>query len=254
MNERIKLSEELAKGVAAYVQQRFFEGVRHERKADGTLVTEVDKEAEHRIRKGIRAAFPDDAIVGEEHEYESGESGITWYVDPIDGTKNFAHGVPFFAVSIGYADAKGPLGGVIAVPMLNALYVAEKGKGALRNGEKMSIRGTWDSDRPLLFVNARKREPRLQAMYAMDTSPSVRAIGSSCVSLALFADGAAEGLLGLHMNTWDFVAGVVLATEAGATCKILGAEKIDFSGETSFLLAAPEHIDQFTDLMKSLDE
>lgn len=254
-HERTRLAETLARTVGEYIGDVFRTGIAHEQKHDGSIVTEADREAEHRIRDGIREAFPEDAIVGEEHENETGTSGITWYVDPIDGTRNFANGLPIFSVSIGYReDGNGHGGCAIALPISGDLFVAESGRGAYRNGERLKILDTWNDERPRFLIDHMMNQPLIEKIFAMRPQPSIRILGSVVASFTLVASGVFEGHLALGMNSWDHAAGVLLVEEAGGKTLFLSEESQRYTGKSSMVTAGPAHVESFRDFVKDLAE
>lgn len=253
MESRTKLASKLAEEVGAYVAEQFRADIGSDKKEDGTDVTDADKEAEHRIRAAIRVYFPDDAIVGEEHENEEGESGITWYIDPIDGTTNFVNGIPIFAVSIAYADDTGLLGAAISMPMMKTLYLAERGKGASMNGRPISVSTLWDAERPVItFSVADRDDERIAALFAHRPRPRARIFGSAVATLAFFAEGGASGTFLIDMHPWDYAAGLLIAQEAGAFMEPLDMKAPHPPRKASFILAAEENIDAFRTFIDQL--
>ena len=244
------VARETTEQAAAFVESQFMAEIGAERKEDGTDVTAADREAETMVRDAIRGAYPDDAIIGEEHEHEEGTSGITWFIDPIDGTTNFINGIPLFGVSVAYADEQGPLGAVIALPMLGALYHAERGKGAFRDDVRITISGTWDAERPVMtFSVADRDDERIAGLFAHRPRPRVRVFGSAVAALALFAEGGMQGVFMLDMKPWDYAAGLLIAREAGAAVRPLDMKPPKLPHVASFYMAAEQHMDQFGALL-----
>jgi len=252
--DRQALAEQLVRDVSVYVAEQFRAGIGHERKDDGTVVTAADREAERRIRDGIRSAFPDDAIVGEEHENEHGTSGITWYIDPIDGTSNFATGIPFFGISLAYADSEGPLGCAIALPIFGSVYVAERGKGARKDGKAITVRQDAGEGRTPLFwlTYINRDDPRAAALYALVPRPRLRIVGSTVVALALYAEGAAHGIITFDQKPWDYAAGLLLAKEAGAAITGIFDSETSLPDVASFIATAPQHVDALKELVTKI--
>jgi len=250
--KRNELAAKLADEVGDYVADQFRADIGSEKKDDGTYVTSADREAEYKIRTAIREAFPDDSIIGEEHDDEEGTSDITWYIDPIDGTTNFVHGIPLFGVSIGYADGEGPLGAAISLPMLNSLYTATRGNGAEMNGAPISIAKTWDKERPVITLAVSNRDDkRIGKLFAHRPRPKIRVFGSVVVVLSLFAEGGAQGAFLLDMNPWDYAAGILIAREAGAYIGTLDNKPPKLPNVASFFLTAEENADAFRELLNN---
>jgi myo-inositol-1(or 4)-monophosphatase len=191
------------------------------------LVTEFDLAVERAVLGRLRAAFPSDTMVGEEGTANATGpgDGRAWYVDPIDGTTNFAHGVPFFALSIGMVDERGPALGLIEAPALGWRFTAVRGGGAF-----LSTRGASRS----LAVSrtARLTEALLATGFPYDLRTSaednlaefahlqraaqaVRRVGAASLDLAMVAAGWFDGYWEQKLKPWDLAAGVVLVTEAG---------------------------------------
>jgi myo-inositol-1(or 4)-monophosphatase len=185
------------------------------------LVTEVDTALEEQIVTRLRAAFPAIGVYGEEGSRVEGESGLTWQIDPIDGTTNFTHGMSPWAVSIGLRDAGGPLLGVIFDPMRDEMFGAMRGAGAALNGAPIHVSGTADLRDALLstgFPSDRHtaRDNNVPAFAAFSRrAGSVRRLGAATLDLAYLAAGRLDGYWEMRAHAWDVCAGLVLVAEAG---------------------------------------
>jgi myo-inositol-1(or 4)-monophosphatase len=205
------------------------------------MVTEFDRASEALIVSGVRAARPGDAIVGEEGTADGGTSGITWYVDPIDGTTNFLYDLPGWAVSVAAADGDGMLVGVVAVPTLGETFTAVRGAGARRNGEPIAV-GTEARLAHCLVATGFGYAPdrrRRQAELLARVLPQVRDVrrfGAASVDLCHVACGRLDAYYEEGLGPWDLAGGALVAREAGAVT-------IDFAGGPArpeeALVAAP---------------
>jgi len=180
-------------------------------------LTETDAASEAHIREHIAAAFPSDSFFGEEGGGEIRER--VWVVDPIDGTANFARGIPHFCISIGYVENNIPLLGAIYNPALDELYFARAGEGATRNGQIISAAKTSRFDTTSVELGWSTRianEVYLDAIAKLlAKGANVRRSGSGALALAYVADGRSDAYVELHMNSWDCVPGLLLVAEAG---------------------------------------
>ncbi|HEY1807443.1 MAG TPA: inositol monophosphatase family protein [Acidobacteriaceae bacterium] len=238
MSDRVPAQLATAATAAAIAQEagallrRYFErGVATEYKGDVDLVTEADRASERLITQRLSAAFPDHGIYGEEGVRQRIESEYRWYVDPLDGTTNFAHGFPVFCVSLGLehrpagrpADSDGALvAGVIYDPTRDDLFVAEKGQGAWLNGRRIQVSATKHLAEALLATGfpSRKRHASPNIHFYQEftlRSHGVRRAGSAALDLAYTACGRLDGFWEFHLNPWDTAAGALLVLEAGGT-------------------------------------
>ena len=219
----------IALEAGALTRGYFERGVATEYKGDVDLVTEADRASEELITERLSAAFPDHGIYGEEGVRQRIDSEYRWYVDPLDGTTNFAHGFPVFCVSLGLEHRQAGLAtgqdgeliaGVIYDPMRDELFVAQKGQGAWLNGRRMHVSGTKDLAEALLATGfpSRKRHvsPNIHFYQELTLrSHGVRRAGSAALDLAYVACGRLEAFWEFHLNPWDTAAGFALVEEAG---------------------------------------
>jgi len=194
--------------------------VREKQRAD--LVTEVDEAAERLILSRLRAAFPGDAVVGEETATAAVTRGRRWIVDPVDGTTNFVHGHPFVAVSIALVDDAGPAVGVVAAPLLGEVFHAVRGAGAFLNGRPMRVSEAAGLRSSLLATGFPYKQGKgdldaymLLVADAVRSAQDVRRAGSAALDLAFTAAGRVEGFFEIGLAPWDVAAGILLVTEAG---------------------------------------
>lgn len=181
------------------------------------IVTAMDAEVERFIRAAIAARYPDDAILGEEEGGAGGER--VWIIDPIDGTANYARGIPHYCVSIGYLEHGAPRIGVLYDPPHDALYAAAHGEGAWLNATRIEVSPCADIDAATVECGWSTR--RSTADYValiervMRAGCAIRRAGSGALGLADVAAGRVEAYCELHINSWDCAAGIVLVREAG---------------------------------------
>ncbi len=203
------------------------DGLQAEREIDykGTfdLVTNIDRASESFILAAIRSQFPDHAILAEESGADPRQSRYTWVIDPVDGTTNYAHGLPYFSVTIALLDAGEPVLGVTYDPIADALFVGERGRGASRNTVPLRVsavpvllRSLVSTGFPYDFAtNPENNTPEFVRIHRR--VQGVRRMGSAALDLALVAAGQMEAHWERRLNIWDAAAGVVLVREAGGT-------------------------------------
>ncbi len=219
----------IAREAGARLREFLSQGVETEYKGDVDLVTVADRTVEKLIRTRLSETFPDHGIYGEEGTRERLEQEFRWYVDPLDGTTNFAHGVPHFCVSLGLeqrssglaADQDGPVvAAVIYDPMLDEIYCAERGRGATLNGRPMHASRIPHLAESLVATGfpSRKRHDNPNVHFYQEftlRSHGVRRAGSAALDLAYVACGRFEAFWEFHLNPWDTAAGFLLVEEAG---------------------------------------
>ena len=223
--------------------------VRVEQKTATEFVTDVDHRVEDMLVKELKRRFPDDTILAEESGGIQGRGERTWYIDPLDGTTNFVHGYPFFAVSIACGDSTGLKYGVVFAPYLDELYLAEAGLGAVRerpdHGESVDLprRGSVPLDRALLatgFPYVRDetvdRNTDLVRDFLKANCHGVRRGGSAAIDLVHVASGRLDGYWEWHLRPWDTAAGALVAREAGVLVTDFAGR--DISIPTAHIVAA----------------
>ena len=181
------------------------------------VLTAMDGEVERFIRNAITAQYPDDAIIGEEEGGVGGDR--VWLIDPIDGTANYARGIPHYCVSIGYLERLVPTVGVLYDPSHDWLYSAARGEGASCNDARLAVSPC--SDLGAATVECGWSTRRTTADYialvgrVMGAGCAMRRVGSGALGLADVAAGRNEAYCELHINAWDCAAGILLVREAG---------------------------------------
>jgi len=190
-------------------------------KQQNDFVTEIDKQAEQAIIDTIRKAHPDHGILAEESGRHRRESDIEWIIDPLDGTTNYLHGFPAFAVSIAVAEKGRLTRGVVYDPLREELYVAVRGRGALLNDRRIRVTSRPGLKGALVGTGFPFRDMRnLDAYLAMfrsvlEHTAGVRRAGAAALDLAWTAAGRLDGFFELALKPWDIAAGSLLVEEAG---------------------------------------
>lgn len=185
------------------------------------FATQMDHASEEFIVSTLLAARPDDGIIGEEGSARESQSGITWVIDPLDGTVNYFYGLPGWNVSIAAKDAEGVLVGVVHAPTIGSTWSAVRGGGANLNGQTISCNDPVELDRALLGTGfSYSMQARIhQSAVIHDLIPRVRDIrrnGAAAVDLCQVATGAMDGYFESGLKEWDLAAGGLIAREAGA--------------------------------------
>jgi len=194
------------------------------------MVTDVDRRVEAFLLQRLGEAFPRDGVRAEEGAGRAGDGGRLWHVDPLDGTTNYVHGHPFYAVSLGCADAGGPLLGAVYAPELDELYLASRGGGATlsrpQRGElarPLALAGPVALERALLATGFPYERGEVAALncdlvkgFLLRRCHDIRRGGSAALDLCHVAAGRLDGYWEFRLQTWDVAAGVLVAREAGA--------------------------------------
>ena len=222
MDSYLEVAIETAREAGAILLSEFDRPVRITYKGEVDLVTQADRRSEQAIVSRLHAQFPDHAIVAEEGGGAEGKSPFRWHVDPLDGTTNFAHGYPCFAVSIGLEEAGELLVGVIYQPVSKELFTAVRGQGAYLNQKKIEVSRVETLATSLLATGfpSQKRAQNPNIHYYWDftlRSHGVRRDGSAALDLAAVACGRFDGFWEFGLHSWDAAAGVLMVREAGGT-------------------------------------
>ncbi|MEK7424184.1 MAG: inositol monophosphatase family protein [Actinomycetota bacterium] len=184
------------------------------------MVTEFDRASEQLLVTRIRATRPHDGIVGEEGSSTVGTSGVSWLIDPIDGTTNFLYDIPAWAVSVAAVDAEGPLAAAVYAPALGELFTARRGGGATLNGVPIACGRSADLSTSLVatgfsYVAARRVEQAARVARMIGHVRDVRRFGAASLDLCFVAMGRLDGYFEEDLGPWDLAAGQLVATEAG---------------------------------------
>ncbi|MGH3304555.1 MAG: inositol monophosphatase family protein [Streptosporangiaceae bacterium] len=200
------------------------------KEARANLVTIADLQSQQVIFGVITDAFPGHAIVGEEGTSGDLEGEHVWYVDPLDGTTNYAHGLPYFCVSVALRSAGQTAAGVVYDPIRDEMFAAGRDAGATCNGEPLRVSQITRLDRALVVAQAQSADPAEISAYArlverlMTVTGGVRSLGSPALSLCAIAGGRLEAYCEYAMDPWDIAAGQLVLEEAGGTLTTFDGE------------------------------
>ncbi len=220
------------------------------------LVTDVDRRSEAFLLDAIRKRFPTHRVVAEESGVLDGDNSRVWYVDPLDGTVNYAHGVPIFAVSIAYTENGKFVLGAVYDPMQDEYFCAERGSGAWLNGNPLSVSEAQDLNDSLLVTGfpydiRTNPENNLDhyASFAL-RSQGVRRLGSAALDLAYVAAGRFDGYWEPGIKLWDIAAGILIVQEAGGTVTDIHGGPDYLSPTPSVLAANPRIHSQMLEVLQ----
>ena len=191
------------------------------KRSPNDLVTEVDRASERIIHRVLHRAFPTFGFLGEEHGQRREASAYRWVVDPVDGTINFVHGMPFFCISIGLEHEGVLVAGVIYDPLRQHLFIGTRGHGAFLNGKRLRVSRHRTLGDSLLSTGFSSKfrttpQPYLPSFQTLEArTHAVRRLGSTALCLAYVAAGWLEGFYERDLSSWDIAAGLLLVEEAG---------------------------------------
>jgi myo-inositol-1(or 4)-monophosphatase len=214
----------IAREAGALLLPYFHQGLKIEYKGDADLVTAADRASETLIRERITAQFPSHDVLGEEQGLNDQGSEYRWYVDPLDGTTNFAHGYPVFAVSMGLEhrgrDQARLIAGVVYDPTRDELFTAEQGRGAHLDGKPIHVSKAAQLKECLVATgfpsHKRHKNPNIHFYHQITLrTHGVRRAGSAALDLCNVASGRFDGFWEFNLNSWDTAAGVLIVEEAG---------------------------------------
>lgn len=245
---------EIARAAGAKLRDFFARGVATEYKGDVDLVTVADRTVEAFLQDALLTAFPSHGIYGEEGTRDRLDAEYRWYIDPLDGTTNFAHGFPHFCVSMGLEhrplglapENDGPIvAGVIYDPIRDELFVAERGKGAFLNGRPIHVSSVPELGEALVATGfpSRKRHENPNIHFYQEftlRSHGVRRAGSAALDLAYVACGRVDAYWEFNLNPWDTSAGFLLVEEAGGM--VTGFDGAYRKLDSREILASNQHI------------
>ena len=247
MSELLEIARTIALEAGSLAATRKAEGVEVvDRKSSSVdIVTAADRETEALIRSRLGELRPDDGFFGEESSAEAGTSGLTWIVDPIDGTVNFLYGIPHYAVSIAVVEGDPDplswraLAGCVVNPAIGEVYTASAGGGAYLGDRRLEAPASVDLSQALIatgFAYSAEERARQGAVIAalLPKVRDIRRMGTASLDLCAVATGRANAYYERTLSPWDHAAGALIAREAGAIVKGLG----DAAPSRDFILAA----------------
>lgn len=220
------------------------------------LVTEADHASEAFLVGEIKSAFPGGHILAEESGTIQGSNDDLWYIDPLDGTVNYAHHIPIFCVSIGFASNGRLTLGVVYDPMRDELFSAEKGKGAFLNGKRISVSNTSELERSLLVTgfpydtwDTDLDNFKYFERLAKKTQ-GVRRLGSAALDVCYVGAGRFDGFWEYKLKPWDVAAGGLIAAEAGAKVTAIDGREDFLAPPLSILATTPGIYDAVKEQLK----
>jgi myo-inositol-1(or 4)-monophosphatase len=219
--ELASLAEEVARSAGALLMQRPDSFTFTEKSSAVDFATQMDQQAEALIVKSLLAARPDDGIIAEEGAAQQSKSGITWVIDPLDGTVNYLYGLPGWNISIAAKNQDGVIAGVVFAPTINSLWKATKDGGAFLNNKSIKCNDPVNLNLALIATGFSydlelRKEQGARIQKLIPQIRDLRRNGAAAVDLCYVAMGAVDAYFESSLKEWDFAAGGLIATEAGA--------------------------------------
>ena len=204
-------------------------------KGPGDFVTNCDKKIEKILIDELLKARPSYSILSEEIGEINNDDSFKWIIDPIDGTFNFLHSVPHFAISVGLEHNKEIICGIIYDPIKDEMFTAEKGNGSYLNNQRMRVSSRSKLEDCMIFTGGPKREAKNRELalkeyykFSIKVLTPIRKLGSASLDMAYVAAGRCDGFWQRNLNYWDIAAGIILVKEAGGFVT-------DFNGENEYI-------------------
>ena len=204
-------------------------------KGPGDFVTNCDKKVEKILIDELLKARPSYSILSEEIGEINNDDSFKWIIDPIDGTSNFLHGIPHFAISVGLEHNKEIICGIIYDPIKDEMFTAEKGNGSYLNNQRMRVSSRSKLEDCMIFTGGPKREAKNRELalkeyykFSIKILTPIRKLGSASLDMAYVAAGRCDGFWQRNLNYWDIAAGIILVKEAGGFVT-------DFNGENEYI-------------------
>jgi myo-inositol-1(or 4)-monophosphatase len=239
MTDFLSAAAEIAREAGALIAELASQPLEIKYKRRSDLVTVADRRSEALIVRHLRQRFPDHAIVAEEGGNHQSSSDYCWYVDPLDGTTNYAHGFPVYCVTLGLAYRGEVIAGVVFDPTRNDMFTAERGAGAFLNGERLHVSPIGDLSEGLVATGfppfATNHDLNVQFYFRFtELSHGIRRAGSAAIDLCYVAAGRFEGFWELKLNPWDKAAGTLMVTEAGGRVGDVRGGEFNLLGDDVF--------------------
>ena len=217
-------------------------------KKPNDFVTEMDQRVEKAIIACIKKAYPQHGIIGEESGEQPGTADYQWIIDPIDGTRNFIYGLPYFSISIAIMHHQKLAHGVVYDPIRQELFTASRGKGAHLNDRRIRVTQNKQLATSLIGIGFKQANAVCQAIS--DVCGDTRRLGSAALDLAYVAAGRLDGFVEYHLHRWDIAAGILLVKEAGGLiCDTDGGETYLQTG--NIVAGTPAILKQLLKVIKS---
>jgi myo-inositol-1(or 4)-monophosphatase len=236
----VETAVEIAREAGALLSQYFERRIGFETKGEFDIVTEADRASERLVVERLRSHFPGHAIVAEEGGGHENSSEYRWYVDPLDGTTNFAHSFPLFNVTLGLARGGEMIAGVVYDPVRQEMFTAERGGGAYLNNRPIRVSPTSRLADSLASTGfpSRKRHNNINIHFYYQlamASHGVRRTGSAAIDLAWVAAGRLDFFWEFGLNPWDMAAGILLVSEAGGRVSDMKGQPHSVTGSPHLL-------------------
>ena len=237
---------DIAREAGALVANMAERKIPFELKGDFDLVTAADRASEELIVERLQSHFPSHSILGEEGGQRDRQAEYCWYVDPVDGTTNFAHGFPAYNVTMAVEKSGELIAGVIFDPTRNEMFAAEKGGGAYLNGRRIHVSRAASVSESLVATGfpSRKRHENINIHFYYQLamiSHGVRRAGAAALDLAYVASGRLDGFWEFGLSPWDMAAGILLVEEAGGRCTDMHGAPRHLRGKTLVANNGPIH-------------
>jgi myo-inositol-1(or 4)-monophosphatase len=257
----LETAVEIAREAGALVANYHERHVPFESKGEFDLVTEADRASEKLIVERLRSRFPLHAIVAEEGGGYESASEYRWFIDPLDGTTNFAHGFPMFCISMGLERAGEPIAGVVFDPIRGELFTAERGAGAFLNNHRIHVSKAARINESLASTGfpSRKRQHNINIHFYYQlamASHGVRRTGSAALDLSYVACGRLDFFWEFGLKPWDMAAGALLVQEAGGRISEMTGGPLSVTSSEHILadngLLHDEILSAFADLFRGV--
>lgn len=242
------LSKKVAQNAGQILLEGQKEGFSIDYKGKSNLVTEIDKKSEQYIVGELRKAYPDHSILGEEGSNETHDADYRWIIDPIDGTTDYAHGHPYYCVSIGLEIKEEIAVGVVLAPVFNELFSAAKGAGAFLNDKPLKVSDIETLESSLLGTGFNPSAPELikenivHFSYFQDRSHGIRRCGAAALDICYVAAGRLDGFWENGLSAWDMTGGAIIVQEAGGTVTAMNGTPFNINNRQ--ILATNDKIHQ----------